>query len=160
MVIFLKNCFVVTVCCYFRNDVLSNYAFGQSTKFPWNNTSRRNTAFIKKKEVEFMLPFPFFPLSFWISLGFWENDSFENGCKRKLTTARNIVISPNFLVWNFCGKAQFPHSFGRFARLLGGSRCNGELRRLRFKTSPVLIHRWISTAPALILRWNKDPPVN
>ena len=24
--------------------------------------------------------------------------------------AKNTVISPNFLVWKFCGKAQFPHS--------------------------------------------------
>ena len=31
-------------------------------------------------------------------------------------TAKNTVISPNFLVWKFCGKAQFLHSFGRFAR--------------------------------------------
>ena len=34
----------------------------------------------------------------------------------KLTTAKNTVISPNFLVWEFCGKAHFPHSFRRFAR--------------------------------------------
>ena len=25
----------------------------------------------------------------------------------------NTAISPNFLVWKFCGKAQFQHSFGR-----------------------------------------------
>ena len=31
-------------------------------------------------------------------------------------TAQNTVISPNFLVWKFCEKAQFPHSFGQFAR--------------------------------------------
>ena len=31
-------------------------------------------------------------------------------------TAKNPVISPNFMVWKFCGKAQFPHSFGRIAR--------------------------------------------
>ena len=31
-------------------------------------------------------------------------------------TAKNTEISPNFLVWKFCGKAQFPHSFGRIAR--------------------------------------------
>ena len=31
-------------------------------------------------------------------------------------TIKNTVISPNFLVWKFCGKSQFPHSFGRFAR--------------------------------------------
>ena len=29
-------------------------------------------------------------------------------------TEKNIVISPNFMVWKFCGKAQFPHSFERF----------------------------------------------
>ena len=32
------------------------------------------------------------------------------------STAKNTVISPNFLVWKFCGKEQFPHSFGQFAR--------------------------------------------
>ena len=30
-------------------------------------------------------------------------------------TAKNTAISPNFLVWKFCGNAQFPHSFGRIA---------------------------------------------
>ena len=30
--------------------------------------------------------------------------------------AKKPVISPNFLVWTFCGKAQFPHSFGQIAR--------------------------------------------
>ena len=34
----------------------------------------------------------------------------------KITTAKNPVIAPNFLMWKFCGKAQFPHSFGRIAR--------------------------------------------
>ena len=29
---------------------------------------------------------------------------------------KNTVISPNFLVWTFCGKAQFPHSFRRFSQ--------------------------------------------
>ena len=32
-----------------------------------------------------------------------------------MVTVKNIVISPNFLVWKFCEKAQFPDSFGRFA---------------------------------------------
>ena len=27
--------------------------------------------------------------------------------------AKNTVVSCNFLVWKFCGKAQFPHSFVR-----------------------------------------------
>ena len=30
-------------------------------------------------------------------------------------TAKNTVILPNFLVWKFCGKAQFLHSFWRIA---------------------------------------------
>ena len=33
------------------------------------------------------------------------------------TTGKNAVISPDFLVWEFCGKAQFPHNFGRLARV-------------------------------------------
>ena len=36
--------------------------------------------------------------------------------KSMTTTAQNTVISPNFLVWKFCGKAQFLHSFGRIAQ--------------------------------------------
>ena len=31
-------------------------------------------------------------------------------------TAKNTVMSHDFLMWKFCGKAQFPHSFGRIAR--------------------------------------------
>ena len=30
-------------------------------------------------------------------------------------TVKNAVISPNFLVWKFCRKAQFPHSFRRIS---------------------------------------------
>ena len=30
-------------------------------------------------------------------------------------TAKNTVILPNFLVWKFCRKAQFPHNIWRFA---------------------------------------------
>ena len=35
------------------------------------------------------------------------NDQFN---EMKKYTAKNTAISPNFLVWKFCGKAQFPHS--------------------------------------------------
>ena len=31
-------------------------------------------------------------------------------------TAKNTVISPNFLVPKFCGQTQFAYSFGRFAQ--------------------------------------------
>ena len=34
----------------------------------------------------------------------------------KSLTAKNPVISPNFLVWKINEKAQFPHSFGRITR--------------------------------------------
>ena len=29
------------------------------------------------------------------------------------STAKNSVISPKFLVWKLCGKAQFLHGFGQ-----------------------------------------------
>ena len=32
------------------------------------------------------------------------------------STAKNTLIPPNFLVWKFCGKAQFPQSFGQFTQ--------------------------------------------
>ena len=32
-------------------------------------------------------------------------------CFKKHLTAKNTVISPNFLVWKFCGKVQFLQSF-------------------------------------------------
>ena len=38
------------------------------------------------------------------------------GLMLKPVSAKNTVISRNFLVWKFCGKAQFPHSFKRLAR--------------------------------------------
>ena len=64
----------------------------------------------------------FYPLrTFWISyrcllcfskrVYIWLNTR-QNIFSR---TSSNTLISPNFLVWIFCGKAQFPHSFGRFA---------------------------------------------
>lgn len=33
-------------------------------------------------------------------------------------TLKNTVISPIFLVWTFCRKSQFRHSFGRFGRFV------------------------------------------
>ena len=44
-------------------------------------------------------------------------NSFVNDTQRKISiTAKNTVISPNFLVWKFCGKVQFPLIFRIFAR--------------------------------------------
>ena len=49
-------------------------------------------------------------------------------------TTNNTVISRNFLIWKFCRKAQFPYSFGRFARnmrkmCLSTKFSNQEIRR-------------------------------
>ena len=60
----------------------------------------------------------------------WKNKNicqFSFYSRKRLShyTYRNMVkwslrtiplISTNFLVWKFCGKAQFPHSFGWFSR--------------------------------------------
>ena len=40
----------------------------------------------------------------------------EREQQRHLFTVKNTVISPNFLMRKFCGKAQFPHSFGKITR--------------------------------------------
>ena len=32
------------------------------------------------------------------------------------TTAKNTLISPNFLMWKFCGKTQLPQSFTQYTR--------------------------------------------
>ena len=36
--------------------------------------------------------------------------------KHGTITAKNTLISPDFLMWKFCGKAQFPQSFGQIIR--------------------------------------------
>ena len=50
------------------------------------------------------------------SLRIVSGDNYNSFKKLLSNTAKNIVISPDFLVWKFCGKAQFPYSFGRIAR--------------------------------------------
>ena len=45
-----------------------------------------------------------------------QNHKFWMFCFIECFTAKFNVISPSFLVWKFCGKAQFPHSFGRITR--------------------------------------------
>ena len=46
-----------------------------------------------------------------------ELDSLLNTDSSSENNAKNTVLSPNFLVWKFCGKTEFPHSFGRFLLL-------------------------------------------
>ena len=35
-----------------------------------------------------------------------------------INTVKNTIISPNFLVWKFCWKAEFPHSFRRLSETI------------------------------------------
>ena len=45
-----------------------------------------------------------------------ENQKIKTTTATSKNTPKTTVISPDFLVWKFCGKAQFPHSFGQIAR--------------------------------------------
>ena len=49
-------------------------------------------------------------LAFYCKLTLPFSNIYSNGI-----TTKNTVISPNFLVQKFCGKAQFSYSFGQFA---------------------------------------------
>ena len=56
------------------------------------------------------------------SQNFMETEpSVKSPFQKKKNTAKNIVVPPNFLVWKFCGKAQYPQSFGRIARNSAGT---------------------------------------
>ena len=46
---------------------------------------------------------------------FWKCSLLPKNVVWVTNTMKNIVISPNLLAWKFCGKGQFPHSFGRIA---------------------------------------------
>ena len=60
-------------------------------------------------------------------------------------TAKNTVISPNFLVWKFCGKVQFSHSLrANCAKLCGNCafRQNFYIRKLGEITVFFAVSRW------------------
>ena len=62
------------------------------------------------------LSFDFFSFSWSLTICFSVTlYSCMCSCSTKCITTKNTVISPDFLVWKFCGKAQFPHSFDRIA---------------------------------------------
>ena len=71
---------VVAIFWYFVNDVLINYALRHSIKLFWIDISERNTAFIEKNEIEFVLPFPFF----YVSFGFLQGS-------KKMTLLKKVV---------------------------------------------------------------------
>ena len=62
------------------------------------------------------LSFDFFSFSWSLTICFSVTlYSCMCSCSTKCITTKDTVISPDFLVWKFCGKAQFPHSFDRIA---------------------------------------------
>ena len=86
-----------------------------------NNLALRDYRGLQSMKCPNVLILLLFTLSWWRFLSY-RNQSFDLMCTLfKCTlfcvlTAKNAVTSPEFLVWKFCGKAQFPRSFGWFAR--------------------------------------------
>ena len=59
------------------------------------------------------------PFKTLVVVGFFINTLYLTGIPSPFSrffTSKNTIILPNFLVWKFCGKAQFPHCFRRIAR--------------------------------------------
>ena len=54
-----------------------------------------------------------------------------------VNTAKNTVISPNFLVWKFCGNAQFPHQEIRWNYGPRQETCIGETKKM-----DVMVTQW------------------
>ena len=73
----------------------------------------------------FLFPYKYYFL-YILSIFLWKEKNDLEFVKRKLRkiyfdrqkifNAKNTKLSPNFLEWEYCGKAQFPHSFGRITR--------------------------------------------
>ena len=103
LVIFLKNWFFVPVCCYFINNVLINHAFRRSTKFSRKNVSERNTAFIRKNEIEFCITLPLFLFEFLNFFRVLKNYSFEKGCGRKSSLWKRTKNHIRYL-WDKMGR--------------------------------------------------------
>ena len=56
----------------------------------------------------------FIPIKFLLS--FFISSKLNHLVLLRITLQKNTVISPEFLVWKFCRKAQFRHSSGRIAQ--------------------------------------------
>ena len=72
-------------------------------------TSMFQIKFLTWKMTYFSFRIAHLDFSIWYVNNTWNIDSMK-------TIARNTITSPNFLVRKFWGKAQFPHSFGRFTQ--------------------------------------------
>ena len=78
---------------YIRNILKETIEISPSLTIPFDESL---TGYVQKEQMD-------------IKVRFWCNDK----CKVTTSTAKNTVISPNFLVLKFCRKVQFLHSFGR-----------------------------------------------
>ena len=67
------------------------------------------------------------------------------------STVKNTVISPNFLVWKYCGKVQFPHSFGH-PKLCGN--CAFPQNFHTRKLGEITV--FFAVLPSSIIQWRKD----
>ena len=63
-------------------------------------------------------------------------------------TAKNNVISPSFLAWKFCGKAQFPHNcaFPQEIRWKYGIFCSEAFNKAKYSELVILLmtSAWMS----------------
>ena len=64
-----------------------------------------------------VIQYPQYPLLwFELEIGITPIVISKTGHRILFFTALNTEISPNSLMWKFCGKAQFPQSFACFVR--------------------------------------------
>ena len=75
-----------------------------------------------------------------------------------IATTWNTVLSPNFLVWTFCGKTHFTHSFGQFSQNYGKLRLSTKFPNHEIKWNDGILR---SNCPKLCgncvfpqIRWN------
>ena len=73
--------------------------------------------------------------------------------------AKNSVIPPNFLVWKFCGKAQFLHSFRRIAQNCGETafQQNFHTKKLGEITEFLVVHVTLKVFVKTSLKNKKEP---
>ena len=75
------------------------------------------------------------------------------------STAKNTVISLDFLVLKFCGKAQFPHSFGRIVRNYEETVLFRKISTLGNQMKLRYFSQWSSCQPlSIALDKSKEPP--
>ena len=83
---------------YLKNCILRNFAFYNFSKYHGSQPLQEDRATLELLEI------------------IYETVTLTKVLREKALQKIPIPKSPNFLVWIFCGKAQFLHSFGQIAR--------------------------------------------